>query len=131
MWTVMSGQRLKVGQVFVAGGLPTVTYNPRAQLRLESQVEDYLDECHRILSVSGPTKTGKTVLVKNVLKEREAVWISGGAVGSASVLWQTVADELGVNTSIESSRQETDSEGRAVGGDLQLGVAKVSKSGQE
>lgn len=46
--------KVSAGQVFVAGGLPTVTYNPRADLRLEDRLRDYLDERHKILSVSGP-----------------------------------------------------------------------------
>ncbi|MEU7948483.1 AAA family ATPase [Micromonospora taraxaci] len=123
---------LRVGQVFVAGGLPTVTYNPRSQLRLEQQVEDYLDERHRILSVSGPTKTGKTVLVKNVLKDAEAVWTSGGAVRSAADLWDAVADELGVQSSSESSWQSTDTESRTTSGELGIpSIAKATRAGQE
>jgi len=45
-----------VGKVFVPGGLPSITYNPRDSLKLEERVRDYLDERHKILSISGPTK---------------------------------------------------------------------------
>ncbi|XVU27138.1 hypothetical protein ACQPZJ_08885 [Actinoplanes sp. CA-054009] len=128
----MSGtQRLSAARVFVAGGLPTITYNPRAQLGLESQVLDYLDERNRILSVFGPTKTGKTVLVKNVLKNTEAIWTSGGAIKSASDLWNTVADELSLIGTIEASRQDTDTTARGVSGEAGIpGIAKIGGTGQ-
>lgn len=139
-WTVIATVRsvserarlLRVGQVFVAGGLPTVTYNPRSQLRLEQQVEDYLDERHRILSVSGPTKTGKTVLVKNVLMNAEAIWTSGGTIRSAADLWDAVADELGIQSSTEFSWQSTDTESRTTTGELGVpSVGKATRAGQE
>jgi hypothetical protein len=130
---VSGKSHLRVGQVFVAGGLPTITYNPRSQLKLEQKVQDYLDERHRILSVSGPTKTGKTVLVKRVLKNADAVWASGGSIRSSSEFWQTIADELEIPTSIESTRQETDGETRTISGEVSLlpNIVKVGKSGQE
>jgi hypothetical protein len=43
---------VSVGQVFVAGGLPGVTYVPRDALKLERLFADYLDERGRILSLS-------------------------------------------------------------------------------
>ena len=55
---------LRVGHVFVAGGLPTLTYVSRNERGLEQKITDYIEERHRILSVSGPTKTGKTVLLR-------------------------------------------------------------------
>ena len=115
-----------VGDVFVAGGLPAITYNPRSELGLEEQVKDYLAERHSILSISGPTKTGKTVLMKKVLADSQAIWISGGAIRSVADVWSTVADELNLDTSIETSAQATDTAGGEVQGELQLpGFAKI------
>ena len=53
-------QPVRVGQVFVPGGRPTVTYVPRDELQPERRLDDYLAERHKVLSVSGPTKTAKT-----------------------------------------------------------------------
>jgi hypothetical protein len=47
--------------------------------------------------VSGPTKTGKTVLLKRFF--RDAVWLSGGAIETADEFWEAVGDELEVFTS--------------------------------
>ena len=82
------------------GGRPTFTYNPRAELRLEQQVEDYLDERHRVLSVSGPTKTGKTTLLKSIVPD--AVWLTGGSITTIESFWASVADKLGLYTTSES-----------------------------
>jgi CBS domain-containing protein len=96
-----------LGQVFVPGGLPSVTYNPRESLRLEEQVRDYLGERHKILSLSGPTKSGKTVLLKRVVQN--PLWLSGGSIGSAEDFWTGVVDKLGVytNESAETSKVES------------------------
>ena len=46
-------QPVRVGQVFVPGGRPTVTYVPRDELQPERRLDDYLAERHKVLSVSG------------------------------------------------------------------------------
>jgi hypothetical protein len=98
--TSQTKQPVTVGKIFVPGGLPTVTYNPRPELRLEQQVEDYVDERHRVLSVSGPTKTGKTTLLKSIVPD--ATWLTGGSIHSVDEFWATVADALGLFTTSES-----------------------------
>ncbi len=104
--------QLRLPEVFVAGGMPRITYNPRPQLGLEEKVSDYLDERYKILSVSGPTKTGKTVLVRRALANSPCVWVAGADLKSVSDLWGIVGDELGASTLYESTRQETGSTGR-------------------
>jgi len=73
-----------------------VTYNPRDDLGLELVLREYLDARHRLLSLSGPTKSGKTVLLHSVLDGSDAVWISGGEVHSYDDFWAAAADQLGV-----------------------------------
>jgi hypothetical protein len=101
----------RASDVFVPGGLPKITYNPRQSLKLEDRVRDYVEERHKILSLSGPTKCGKTVLLKTVLPP--SIWVSGGAVDSADGFWQAVVDALGGftveagETSSAESREDT------------------------
>lgn len=52
----MVGSTASVGEVFVPGGLPRITYNPRESLKLEERVSDYVNERHKVLSVSGPKR---------------------------------------------------------------------------
>ncbi|MBP1782018.1 nicotinamide riboside kinase [Micromonospora sp. HB375] len=112
--------RVRLGDVFVAGGMPRVTYNPRPSLHLEEKVADYLDERHKILSVSGPTKTGKTVLVRRALAKESSIWVAGGDIRTLSDLWAIIADELAVNTTHETTRQDGASAGRTTG--LEMGI---------
>lgn len=119
-----SGRTYKVGEVFVPGGMPTVTYNPREDLHLEQQVRDYLDERHKILSLTGPTKTGKTVLLKNLLND--PLWLSGGSIQSLDDFWMTLADMLRVHTDEAISRTDNQTEGRSWEGKANVGVAAGS-----
>ncbi len=93
----------KLQEVFVAGGLPTVTYVPRTEHKLEDALRDYLFQRHKILSVSGPTKSGKTVLVRRLLPKGKAFWISGGQAATADAFWQSVLGHLGGHTTVAIS----------------------------
>jgi len=65
-------------EVFVAGGLPTITYVEREEQHIERNLARALATPNQIVSLAGTTKTGKTVLCKRVLGEREYVWVDGG-----------------------------------------------------
>jgi hypothetical protein len=59
---------VRVSQVFVPGKLPAYTYNPRPELSLEQQLNDYVEEAGSILTVAGPTKTGKSRVLQHMTK---------------------------------------------------------------
>lgn len=82
--------RYERSKVFVVGGQPTVTYNPRPTLGLEERVLEYLDERGRILCITGPTKSGKTVLVRKIVPR--SIRIAGGETSTADDFWLAVAD---------------------------------------
>jgi hypothetical protein len=116
---------VKVSEVFVPGGFPNVTYVPREELQLEAQVRDYLEERHKVLSLSGPTKSGKTVLVKRVAGN--AVWISGGDISTLTEFWHVLVDKLDGWLEVEKQRSTTDSESTvtSVEGKVSAYVASV------
>ena len=105
-------------EVFVAGGQPTVTYNPRPGQGFDQRVRDYLEEKHRILCITGPTKSGKTVLVRQVVPT--AIRLSGGDMRSIDVFWRDIADALGAFTDETAGR--TWSDGQTSGGSVSAGV---------
>jgi hypothetical protein len=49
--------------VFVAGGQPSITYVEREALHIERDLTRSLSSPNQIVSLAGPTKCGKTVLV--------------------------------------------------------------------
>jgi hypothetical protein len=81
-------------EVFVAGGQPTYTYVERSAAHVELKLARAIATPNQIVSLSGPTKTGKTVLCRRILGEREFVWIDGGQVKSGDDFWSRVAYEL-------------------------------------
>ncbi|WP_156119407.1 AAA family ATPase [Corynebacterium humireducens] len=87
----------RVDEVFIPGGMPTETYVKREHLSLEPELEEWVSRKQKpLLSVSGPTKSGKTVLLKRLIPN--AVWLSGGAIDSAQDFWEAICDELEVFT---------------------------------
>lgn len=59
-----------VAEIFKTIGQPTITYVQRDNGRLEKQLRDALNERGQLCLVTGPSKTGKTTLYKEILKER-------------------------------------------------------------
>lgn len=94
--------------VFVAGGQPTVTYVEREELHIERQLARAIAAPNQIVSLSGPTKSGKTVLCKRVLGEREYVWVDGGQILDGDSFWKKVCAELSIPDSIDSGCQSDD-----------------------
>ncbi len=115
--------RLTVGRVFVPGGRPTVTYVPRDSLRLEGRLAQYLRDRFKMLSVSGPTKTGKTVLLRSGVEG--AFWLSGGSIASIDDFWRALADALGSESEIEFTTSSSLNTGGGVNAELNFGLGKV------
>jgi hypothetical protein len=67
------GHQQKIAEVFKAVGLPRVTYVKRDNGKLEKQLGDALNERGQLCLVTGPSKTGKTTLYREVLAERGEV----------------------------------------------------------
>jgi hypothetical protein len=100
-------------EVFVAGGQPSVTYVQREELHIERQLARAIATPNQIVSLSGPTKTGKTVLCRKVLAGREYVWIDGGEVKSDDDFWNRVRSELSLaaETNVTEGTDSTFSSG--------------------
>lgn len=94
---------VKLSDVFVAGGFPSITYIARDEYQLESTMEDYLDARYKLLSISGSTKSGKTVLVRKTIPKRDSFWISGGQVIDLNSFWEMVLEKTGGYTSFSET----------------------------
>jgi hypothetical protein len=90
--------------VFVAGGQPTVTYVQREEEHIERSFARAIATPNQIVSLSGPTKTGKTVLCRRTLGDRQYVWVDGGQVKTADDFWGRVASELNIPLEAEVSK---------------------------
>jgi hypothetical protein len=102
--------------VFVAGAQPVVTYNPRDERHLEQELAMYLDQGPgRALTVYGPTKSGKTVLVERQLPRDETIWVEGPDLKSVDDFWERIVDWLGLYDLVEVTRQEATGTGQQMG----------------
>jgi len=116
--------------VFVAGRSPDVTYNPRNDWQLEAEVNSYLWQGPgKALSISGPTKSGKTVLVERLLPEHEAIWMQGSDLASVEDFWDAIIDWLGLYDLVEVTRQRGTQQGTKVGGSI--GIPKIASIGAD
>ena len=100
---------LRFTDVFVPGGFPRHTYNPRLGLQLESKIEQVRHNLCKLVTVTGHTKSGKTVLVRKILPREDSVWVDGGAVGAEDDFWQIVLDQLNLfqSSEIENSTEKS------------------------
>ncbi len=92
---------MKYEEIFVPGGFPYHTYNPRAALKLESRLAELKDNLCKLATITGQTKSGKTVLARRVLPREDALWVDGGTASSDEEFWQTIVDQLSLFQSVE------------------------------
>ena len=85
---------MKYQDVFVPGGFPRHTYNPRSDLQLEERIAEARQNLCKLVPVTGQTKSGKTVLARRVFPPEDAVWVDGGAVSVEDDFWQVVIEQL-------------------------------------
>jgi hypothetical protein len=120
--------KLKVAEVFVPGGLPKYTYVPRAERRLEEKLRQAKENLCKIATVTGATKSGKTVLVKKVFGDAPKVWLDGGHIHTEKDFWEIAGSQLQAALDTEASvEEETSTEvGAQVAGEANVIVAKGS-----
>lgn len=87
--------------VFIPGGIPTVTYNPRARLHLEDKLMESKNNLCKLVVVTGQTKAGKTVLVDRIFPQNCSVWISGGSIESEDDFWGMFIEYLNLSTRVD------------------------------
>jgi hypothetical protein len=102
--------QLRYQDVFVPGGFPRHTYNPRLGLNLEARLGEVKENLCKLVTVTGQTKSGKTVLARKVLPPEESIWIDGGAASTEDEFWQLIVDRLSLfqDTTDETSSEKTD-----------------------
>jgi len=107
-------------EVFVAGKQPTITYNPRDNRHLEREVRTYVDQPGKALSVSGPTKSGKTVLIDRLLPPDRAVWLQGSDLDTITAFWRGIVDSLNAFDQVAETLDEGSSRGNDMGAQVGL-----------
>ncbi|MBX3694457.1 MAG: ATP-binding protein [Steroidobacteraceae bacterium] len=118
---------MRYQDIFVPGGFPRHTYNPRTELRLEKRLGEVTENLCKLVTVTGQTKSGKTVLTRRVLPPESAIWIDGGTVSEEDDFWQTILEQLDIFQTTERNEERSST----TGGEVKVGatgsifVAKV------
>ena len=88
--------KMKASAVFTPGSFPTATYVERPERNYEQLLQDSLEVEGQVISVSGPSKSGKTVLVEKVVGQDNLITVTGAGMESPDSVWDTVLDFLDV-----------------------------------
>ena len=83
---------LAASDVFVPGAYPQHSYVERSGNGLEQMLEDALSVQGQVISLSGPSKSGKTVLVERVVGRDQLITISGATLRRAEEVWDRALD---------------------------------------
>lgn len=95
------------------GGMPQHTYVSRTQRDLERQLINVSDNLCKLATLTGSTKSGKTVLVNKIYPRTsgENIWIDGGTINTENDLWSQILTEVGGYSSAEISESSESSQG--------------------
>lgn len=108
--------------VFIPGGVPTITYNPRYSLALEKKVLSASKNLCKLMIVTGQTKMGKTVLVDKIYNRQENIWIDGGMISDEESFWDNVIAQLNIPTQHDVVKGKEFNMNGDIGTQLKLGL---------
>jgi len=123
----MADHILKVSEVFTPNDTPTVSYVERTGLNLEKNLEAYLALPKMVVSISGPSKSGKTVLIKKVLDDDSIIPVIGSGIKSPEDLWNRTLRWMEVPTSVETATASGINVGLGASGGGEAGIPFVAK----
>jgi len=119
---------LKATEVFVPGAYPQHTYVERSAQGLEEALRNALDTPGQIVSLSGPSKSGKTVLVERVVGRDLLIPVSGASLRHPDDVWNRVLDWMDLPGRISETRRLGATLGADVGVKGGVGVPFVAKA---
>jgi hypothetical protein len=103
------GHDMKATEVFTPGTLPRYTYVSRDEQ--ERSLQRALEVSGYLVAVSGPSKSGKTVLCEHVLGEDKLILLAGGGIRDEASFWDRLRSKLeipagtAITTTLSNSSQ--------------------------
>jgi len=105
---------MKLSEVFTPGRYPIWTFVDEHLKEKEQQLLDTLEDGSMLVSISGPSKSGKTVFVEKILGKENLIQVTGAGVKSPKDLWLRVFDIVG--TPIERTSTVSSTTSGTIGG---------------
>jgi hypothetical protein len=116
LWTSENAEamkRLRATEIFTPGAFPSHTYVERSDKEYEARLKDALETTGQIISLSGPSKSGKTVLVERVVGSDSLITVTGAGVADPADVWERVLDWM--DAPAETTRARTTEQGLSLG----------------
>lgn len=98
---------MRTKDIFTPGRFPVWTFVDDHLKEKEQQLHDALDDGSMLVSISGPSKSGKTVFVEHLLGKENLISVTGAGVQSPSDLWIRVFDIIGTPISHSTASGNT------------------------
>jgi len=117
---------LQAQDVFTPGAFPAHTYVERGQHGLEQSLIDSLSTKGQVIALSGPSKSGKTVLVEKVVGPDLLISISGISVQEPNDVWTRILDWMNLPDTVVQIEKSTGSFGVDVAAKGNVGVPFVA-----
>lgn len=118
-------------RVFVPGGMPSYTYVGRESINLEKKLNDAVRNSFKLITVTGQTKSGKTVLVNTIFSREDSknIWIDGGTIDDEDDFWTAILQETGYPSSIETREDQSASKTYGANFDGSAGIIGTANLG--
>lgn len=118
---------LKASRVFVPGGMPLHTYVARTERNLEERLRATEDNLCKLVTVTGPTKSGKTVLTNKIFPREKAIWVDGGTIGNENDLWSYILSEIEGYSDVDVSETNGTTSGFSGNFEAEAGIPLLVK----
>lgn len=86
---------MRAPQVFTPGKLPEITYVDDHLKERARILHDALDTGAAVISLSGPSKSGKTVFIEKNIDKDLLIQVTGAGITEPNKLWDRVFDLIG------------------------------------
>lgn len=123
---------MRATEVFTPKGEPSVTYVDDHLIDKGARLRQDLSAGSCVVSLSGPSKSGKTVFIEKTLGRDNLIKVNGAGVKSAAALWLKVLSVIGTPIKVIETTEKSNASsfGAKVEGGIPLvGKGEVSSSG--
>lgn len=97
---------MRAVDVFTPGKLPEVTFVDEHLKTRAQQLHDALEMGAAVISLAGPSKSGKTVFIEKNIGREHLLQITGAGVDSPAKLWGRVFDLVGTPVAERRTQQQ-------------------------
>lgn len=122
---------LRAVDVFTPNEFPIFTYVSRDAEQLERRLRDALSTPGEVVSVSGPSKSGKTVLIEKVVGRDNLITVTGAGINGPDEIWDRILNWMDAPISQSTTFSMGGTGNVAIGAKGEAGIPFVSKGSVE